>query len=109
MVLVEMLNLCRAAYEHTLNQDTANGIVRLAKLIQRTRKDRRKYRLLIQPDSIGTADRFLSNQYASDIVARLYASEQRETSHLSDRFDGFGEDSIEYLRGPSSLVQPPPL
>ncbi|MGD9168895.1 MAG: gamma-glutamyltransferase, partial [Candidatus Thiodiazotropha sp.] len=88
MVLIEMLNLCRAADEHTINQDTAEGIVRLAKLIQRARKDRRKYRLMIQPDSIGTADRFLSNQYASDTVARLDASEQGETSHLNvmDRF-----------------------
>jgi gamma-glutamyltranspeptidase/glutathione hydrolase len=88
MALIEMLNLYRAAEKKVINPDTADGIVPLAKLIQQVRKDRRKYRLMIEPDSIGSAETYLSMQYASDTVQRLFGSEQGETSHINvmDRF-----------------------
>jgi hypothetical protein len=70
MALIEMLNLCHAADQHTINPDTTDEIVPLSKLIQQVRKDRRKYRLMIEPDGVGTAEKYLSMQYASDSVTR---------------------------------------
>jgi gamma-glutamyltranspeptidase/glutathione hydrolase len=88
IALIEMLNLQRAAKNTLIDPDRVEGIVPLARVIRKARKDRRKYRLKIEANGIGLAEKYLSAAYAEESAEELFNDTTGETSHINvmDRF-----------------------
>lgn len=76
--LMQMLAAANKIEPGKLHMDEPDGVVRVARIIRRARKERRKYRLKIGSESLQDAARWLDG----DKLARVIRAATGETSHL---------------------------
>lgn len=89
ITLIEMLKLFGELDSSDFDPDGADGVVLLAKIIQRARRDRERYTLKTNPDTPGQAAQLLNREFIQRMANRLRVTlPAGGTSHISvmDRF-----------------------